>query len=138
MNYFINYGWLRFMAVICSLLLLSACATTKEAEISIEERATQRWEALLGGDLAGAYEYLPPGARSSITSMQYQRTILTQRVAWTAARYVGSECEESTCVVNVSLDYSVYGALPGVKSFKGTKDVKESWVLVEGIWYLVP
>ena len=138
MIYFVESGRLRFMGTVCGLFLLSACATIESAEKSIEVRATQRWDTLLSGDLAGAYEYLSPGIRSSVSSLQYQRSILSQQVQWTGARYIGSECEDSTCTVRISLDYAISRALPGVKSFKGTRTVKESWLLVDGTWYLVP
>jgi len=58
------------MGLSCSLLLLSACATTEITESTLEARATERWDTLLGGDLAGAYEYLSPGYRSSVSSLQ--------------------------------------------------------------------
>ena len=124
---------------LCSgLLALSACDRGDTPKDTIEERATARWEALLGGDLAGAYEFLSPGTRSSVSSIQYQRSILTQKVQWTGARYIKSECVESSCKVKISLDFALYGVLPGVRSYKGTKEIEESWVLVDGIWYLVP
>ena len=44
----------------CSLLLLSACASTIRTEDTIESRATARWDTLLSDDLAGAYEFLSP------------------------------------------------------------------------------
>lgn len=127
------------LALLVSLFLLSACATTVETKvIGVEERATARWEALLSDDLAGAYEFLSPGYRSSVTSVQYQRSILLQRVRWTDAEIRGSECTETTCMVSVLLSYRVTAALPGVKTFKGKKDGKESWVKVDDMWYLVP
>ena len=124
--------------LLSSLLLLSACATTMQIEDSIEKRATARWDALLGDDLAGAYEYLSPGFRSSVTSTQYQRSLLLKQVKWTGARYIESDCTETTCKVSISLDYAVYGVLPGVNSFEGTQTIQESWVLIDGLWYLVP
>jgi hypothetical protein len=128
-----------YLALLCSLLLLSACATTAETKAaSVEERATARWKALLSDDLAGAYEFLSPGYRSSVTSVQYQRNILLQRVQWTDAEIRGSECTDNTCTVSSLLSYRVVGALPGVRSFRGKKDVKESWVRVDDMWYLVP
>ncbi len=122
----------------CSLLLLCACATTARTENSIEKRATARWNAVLSGDLAGAYEFLSPGFRSSVSSTQYQRSILLKQVKWTGARYMESECTETICKVKISVDYTVYGALPGVNSFDSTQTIHESWVLVDGNWYLVP
>ena len=138
MSYFSENRHGLLMTLVCCLFFLASCATTVSTEKPIEERVAGRWDALLSGDLATAYSYLSPGTRSSVSSLQYQQSFLTQRVAWTGARYVGSECQESTCKVNVSIDYAVYGALPGVKSFKGTKSVEESWLLIDGTWYMVP
>jgi len=119
-------------------LLLAACATTTPRESSIEARATARWDALLSGNIATAYEYLSPGYRSSVSSLQYERSILNRQVQWTGAKYTGSECAEKTCEVQISLGYRVAGALPGVKVFEGTKDIEESWVMINGLWYNVP
>jgi hypothetical protein len=120
------------------LLIVSACATTTSSQEMIEERAMARWEVLLSGDLPAAYEYLSPGFRSSVSSLQYQRSVLRRRVRWTNARYIESNCDETACKVQISLNYTLYGALPGVKSFEGTQTIEESWVLVNGTWYLVP
>ena len=138
MKFFLKSRNVVLLGLGCFLLLLSACATTAPTGDSIEKRAMDRWEALLSDDLAGAYEYLSPGFRSSVTSTQYQRSLLLKRVKWTDARYVESDCTETTCKVKISLDYAVYGVLPGVKSYKGTQTIQESWVLNEGQWYLVP
>lgn len=133
-----RHASLGVLGLCCSLLLLSACATTLSTENTIENRAAARWDALLSGDLAGAYEYLSPGYRSSVTSLQYQRQVLLSRVKWTAARYIASDCTETTCKVTISLDYTIYGALPGVTSFSSTQEIKESWVKADGNWYFVP
>jgi hypothetical protein len=122
----------------CILLCLSACATTSKSESSLEMRAMERWDALLSGNLDGAYQYLSPGYRSSVSSMQYQRSVLANRVKWTDASYIESDCTENTCNVRISLEYVIYGALPGVKSFDGTQAVDESWILTQGKWYFVP
>jgi len=125
-------------ASFCLLLLLSACASTGGSKGSIEQRATERWDFLFSDNLTAAYDYLSPGYRSSVSLKQYQRTILLQRIKWTSAKYIESECAETSCKVKISIDYTVYGALPGVKSFDGTQEIEESWVKVDGKWYLVP
>jgi hypothetical protein len=119
-------------------VLLSACATTAVPESNIEDRVMARWDALLSDDLAGAYEYLSPGYRSSVTANQYQRSLLLKKVQWTKAEFRTSECEESVCEVHVLVGFAIYGAMRGVKSFKGVDDVEESWALIGGQWYLVP
>jgi len=123
---------------ICTLLLLQACAGMATTEETIEKRATERWESLFNDDLEGAYEFLSPGYRSSVSSKQYQRTLLLQKVQWKDARFIESDCAETSCKVKISLDYTVYGAVPGVSSFDGTQQIEESWVKVNGDWYFVP
>jgi hypothetical protein len=127
-----------FTVLVFSLVLLSACATTAVPEIKFEDRVMGRWNAILTGDLAGAYEYLSPGYRSSVSSLDYQRSILQKRVQWKNAEYIESNCTETTCKAKIYLDYVLYGALPGVKSFEGRQAIQESWVLTDGNWYLVP
>lgn len=119
-------------------LLLSACATTIAPEKTLEERVKARWDTVLGGDYAGAYEYLSPGYRSSVSSVQYQRSLLLSKVKWNEAQYIESDCTETTCKVKISLKYTVYGGVPGIKSFNGRQMIDESWVLVDSNWYLVP
>ena len=130
--------YMNLMGLMFSLVLLSACATPVSKENQIEKRVTERWDTIFSGDLASTYGFLSPGYRSSVSSTQYQRAILTQKVKWTSAKYVDSACEETACVVRVSVGFTVYGALPGVKSFEGTQILDESWVLVDGQWYFVP
>ena len=122
----------------CSLLLLSACATVVPVEKTIEERAMTRWNTVLSGDFTGAYEFLSPGYRSSVSSTQYQRQLLLSKVKWTGASYLGSECTESACKVKISLDFTLYGGIPGIKSFDGKDIIEESWVQSDKQWYLVP
>ena len=137
MNKFMANGLIK-PASLCLLLLLSACASTGGSKGSIEQRATERWDFLFSDNLTAAYDYLSPRYRSSVSLKQYQRTILLQRIKWTSAKYIESECAETSCKVKISIDYTVYGALPGVKSFDGTQEIEESWVKVDGKWYFVP
>ena len=130
--------YLLLAVLVCSMLLLSACAGIGKKEESIEKRATERWETILSGDYLAAYDYLSPGFRSSVSSNQYQRSLLLQKIKWTGASYGESDCAETTCKVKISIDFTVYGALPGVRSFDGTQQIEESWVKVDGNWYYVP
>jgi hypothetical protein len=142
MKYILVNKYMKTLMVACSLLLLSACATTTQEaareDNSIETRAQARWNAILQDDLTAAYEYLSPGYRSSVSLVQYIRLILNKQVSWTGARYVGSECDETLCEVTIALDYSLVGVLPGVKSFDSTKNIGEAWLFVDGEWYYVP
>ena len=135
---FLKRSFTILTVLCCSLLLLSACATSMKSGDNIEKRAIGRWDALLSADVEAAYEYLSPGYRSSVSLTQYHRSLLLSKVNWTGAKYIESDCEEMVCNVKISLDFTIYGALPGVKSFESKQTIKESWVLVNGSWYLVP
>jgi hypothetical protein len=126
------------VTMLCMGLLLSACVSTGQSKNSIEQRAMDRWSELFNGDMIEAYEYLSPGYRSSVSLQQYMSSLLLLRVKWTGARYIESECAETSCKVKISLDFTVHGAVPGVKSFDGTQEIDESWVKVDGNWYFVP
>jgi len=138
MRHLLTKRSLTALAAICAALLLSACAATGKKTETIEERVNGRWAALLGNDIEGAYKYLTPGYRTSVSLQQYQRTLENRRVKWTSAKYVKSNCDESTCAVQVNVGFTVSGALPGVKSMSSSQYTDETWVLVDGKWYMVP
>lgn len=117
---------------------LSACMTTAPTSAVIEQRATARWEAVLSDDIDVAYEFLSPGYRSSVSLKQYHRSLLLKQINWTAAKYVESDCGETACNVKILLDFTIYGAVPGAPTFDSKQTIEESWVLVNGSWYLVP
>jgi len=128
----------RPLAVLCAMLLLTACAATAKKTETIDERVNGRWAALFANDIETAYGYLTPGYRSSVTLQQYRRALENQAVKWTSAKYIDSKCEESTCEVKVQVGFTVYGALPGVKTFSTEQYADETWILVDGQWYMVP
>jgi len=133
-----NTRGVMLLALCAASLLFSACATTTSTSEAIEQRATARWDALLGDDVEAAYAYLSPGYRSSVSYKQYYRSLLLIKVKWTGAEYIESICEETTCNVKILLEFTIYGAVPGVKSLDSKQMIEESWVLVDGTWYLVP
>jgi len=120
------------------VLQLCSCATTPVMPESISDRAQARWDTLLSGDLEGAYQYLAPGYRSSVSVDQYTRQIQIQKVMWTDANYTDSECLESSCKVKISLDYSLLAALPGIPRYDGTQKIEENWIKHDETWWLVP
>lgn len=130
---------IRLIAYALLLALLAGCAangTTKKQ--SIEERVDSYWQLVLAGDYVGSYEYTSPGFRSSVTLNQYQRSMLLKKVKWEQADFIESDCTDITCKVAISLKYTVFAAVPGVKSFTSSQKIIESWVLADGAWYLVP
>lgn len=124
-------------AVVVSLL--TACAGLGKApEERVSERAQTRWDLLLSDQLEAAYAYLSPGYRSGLSLRNYQRKLLTQDVRWTGAEVIESNCSSDTCKIRISIDYGVYGALPGVSKMQSRRDIEEDWVLVDREWYFLP
>ncbi|NIP18886.1 MAG: hypothetical protein GWM87_12565, partial [Xanthomonadales bacterium] len=67
------------------VLSLAGCATAPgpgAAPVAedIGSRAQARWDRVLAGDFSGAYEFLSPGFRSSVTPDQYLRSMLGRKV----------------------------------------------------------
>lgn len=129
---------LKAISLSLALALLSACASNPAKNQSVETRVNSLWSALLAGDLNGAYEHMSPGYRSSVSLSQYQKQLLLKKVKWTSADYIESDCTETTCKVKISLGYTVFAAVPGVKSFSSKQAITENWVLVDRVWYMVP
>lgn len=131
-------GRLATLCVSGLMLILSACATAPLSTGELTEaRVMARWKAILNGDYAAAYDYLTPAYRSSVSTLQYQRGLLLNQVKWTEARYNESVCEDTTCKVKISIDYTLYGAVPGVNSFDGKQVMEETWLKADGVWYYV-
>lgn len=122
--------------------VLAGCASTgsgSSSEVeSAAERAQQRWDLLIAGDYAGAYEYLSPGYRSSTSLNNYQRRLLLRRVSWKTAEVLESNCTGDRCEVKIGLNYAVNKPLPGVSSFDGRSEDVETWVRTENQWWLLP
>ena len=128
--------------VLCIMmaLMLAACATapTDSRPQLINERAQQRWDDLISGDIERAYGYISPGYRSSVSLEQYTTRIRSSRVNWTKATYNDSDCLDSSCKVSIKLDYSLIRALPGVPRYDGSQAITENWLLLDGSWWFVP
>jgi len=129
----------RLALALAGAALLSACAGLGKApEDIVRERAQERMDLLLAEDYAAAYDYLSPGYRSGVSETAYQRRMFQRRAQWTAATVGKSECSEDVCKVRISIDYTVYGVVPGMDRFDSTTAAVENWVEVDGTWYHVP
>ncbi len=131
-------------AVVLAVLvfpLLAACtaAPSKPSQADpFPQRAEQRWEALLAGDLETAYSYLSPGYRSTVSLVDWGVAQRVRKVQWTAAEYVSHECEESRCTVIFGIDFFAFAPVPGMARYESTQRVEESWIKSYGQWWYLP
>ena len=130
-------GLRRLWLVVAMLVaILSSCASlggAKDAESIVRERAMQRWEHLLAGELDLAYDYLSPGTRALMSAKQYKGRI--RLGLWRGAKIQSVECVDNACKVNVIVEYSYRRS-----RFRqdGETVVSEDWVYDDGMWWHVP
>jgi len=130
---------LRLLATIISILLLTACASTGDAKKHpVEERAKQRWEALLARDFDTAYSLYSPGYRSANSRVDFEISQRTRKIAVTAANVLGSDCEGDACTVSAAVQYRMGAPVPGVSKWESSSKLEERWVRTDGKWWFVP
>ena len=130
---------------LASLVALGGCASGGGTKSGVSKkggpdvRAQARWDALLKKETELAYDYLSPGARSTIAREQYASDMRNRPVRWKKAQVESKECaSEDSCKVKVLLEYSA--KLPMVAGGDVTSPaiLEETWIAVDGVWYYVP
>lgn len=104
--------------------------SVNDRQKAVEKRAQTRWNALIKGDLAAAYEYLSPGTRSMVSLEVYRSKI--RPGLWKKASVESVSCEADQCEVVMLVEYS-YRDIKAIES-----QVKELWLLDAGNWWYVP
>ncbi len=102
--------------------------STDAAAQQVTARAQLRWNALLKGDMAVAYQFISPGGRSLMSLEQYRPRVNTG--FWRGAKVKEASCAAETCDVTVLVDMTIEGV-------KFTNPIKESWILDAGKWWFV-
>lgn len=132
---------LMSVAVVC-LGGLAGCATSQPAPAVkaaggtdervaavVGERAQKRWDALVAGNVEGAYAYLSPGSRQVTTVGVYGASV--RLGFWKKAVVQRVEClEPDVCQVHVLVDYLVRGT-------PVTTPLLESWARADQEWWYV-
>jgi hypothetical protein len=135
----------RIAAFAVAISLLAACATGggprpgQTPEQYLETRAEARWAHVLGGQWAEAYAFLTPGYREVHDLQGYRDAMQNRRLQWTAAEVQGVDCDsDERCSVQVRVNYSVIGGIPGVREMSSVHNVSETWLRLGGEWYMLP
>jgi hypothetical protein len=118
------------------MLSLSNCGTvahnTAAEKITPEQasltRAQARWDALLKGDIGGAYEFISPAGRLTLPLSEYRLRINPQY--WRSAKAKSATCEAEICEVKLDFDYELNG-------LKLSQVITEKWILDGGKWWFV-
>ena len=116
-------------------LVLGACAVIERAEVEdakakVGDRAVQRWDLLMKGQVDQAYQYLSPASRSAISAEAHRKRASGGRW-WRSLKLEKVDCRPDVCQVTMLLEYDL-------REFKGLKrTVEETWVKDGDNWYLV-
>jgi hypothetical protein len=95
----------------------------------VAARAKARWDALIKLDVAGAYSFLSPASRATMSLDQYKAK---HKVGMYRAVNVDDvNCDRDACTVRVTLTYDY-------RRFKGiTTPLVEKWIIAEGqAWFV--
>lgn len=153
--------WARGLAVCVVLALLAGCqsggtrpegasasgdaggtstaAAPANSEDALLARANERWQLLIAGKFAEAYDYLSPGYREVVDREEYVQTMARRQVFWNQAIAGDRECAEQVCRVRVDVQYKVNMPVMGVGEVESTTTVIENWIAgSSGRWYFVP
>lgn len=121
-------------AALCSVALLSACASLKPQapEDIVRQRAGERWQALLANDFEKAYKFNTAAYRALVT-LQAFRSEFGPAVKWVGTEVTKVECPElAKCAVQIKLDYKP--VLGGRVDGHYSTFLDESWLLDANQW----
>lgn len=128
-------------AAVVAMALLGGCAgmgglsTDTPANVkqeAVSARAKARWDKLIAGDLAGAYTYLSPASRATMSLDVYKAK---HKVGmYRSVKIDNVECKADTCTVTLHLTYD-YRRNRRTNSI--TTPLTESWIISEGQAWIV-
>lgn len=128
----------KLIAVLLAAATLSGCAIfdNRPPEEIVSERAQARLDLLLGKDFERSYPYMTPGYRAIHTVDQYTVDFAGSGM-WTDTSIATVGCTRigeapvTACKVIALVSYK-----PPRMGYIQTTEVTESWVLLDGRWYL--
>ena len=127
--------------VVAAVWLIGGCSTAppgnriadtyagKSIEDQVKDRATKRWEALIRGDLDGAYVFFSRATRDTYPLELYRVKMKTGM--WREAKVDAVKCAESVCEVTVMVNLE-HNRLKTIIT-----PVTERWIVQDGVaWYV--
>ena len=98
-------------------------------QAAVAKRVNARWDALLKGDLDGAYALLSPASREATTLEQFKKN--TRKAGFRAAKIDKIDCSAELCNVKLVVTYD-HRLMKGVQT-----PVEETWIFDKGQAWMV-
>ena len=110
-------------------VVLGCAAVATRPEVEVRNRAQERWNQLVKGEVISAYQFLSPASRAVLKAEDYVSSI--RRNFWKSAEVKQVQCATpDSCVVDVLIEYE-YG---GNRMKAG---LQESWIKERSEWWYV-
>ena len=121
-------GWLT-LGVGLAGCAINANSSAEAKQKVVAERAEARWQALIKGDVEGAYQYLSAGSKAATSLAVYKAKI--KPGLWRKAKVDKVECEAELCKVQLTITYD-YRNMKGIETL-----LPETWIIENGdAWYV--
>ncbi len=126
-------GRISLVTLAFSALAVSGCATFVPVtpEKQVEQRATERWNALRAAQWGKAYLLVLPSFRATMAEERYRERFVGVP-KWKSAEVRSVKCETEKCTAIVRVE-ALYGARAGMETL--STDVPEIWLKEDGQWY---
>jgi hypothetical protein len=123
-------------AVFLALLALVGCAPSHKQAVTTKlppekiamQRAQERWDALLVGNMEKAYGFISPAGRLLMSPEEYRRRVNSE--FWRGVKVKSAECEAELCSVKLDLDYRL-------ANMNLSQVISEKWILENDSWWYV-
>ncbi len=124
-------GWLVLgvMALLAGCASIGVGSSPEQKQKVVAERAQARWDVLIKGDVAAAYQFLSSGSRAGTSLDLYKARI--KPGMWRAAKVDWVDCKAEICKVMMLITYDA-------KKMKGIETpLDETWIIENGsAWYV--
>jgi hypothetical protein len=108
---------------------LSADSSPEAKQKVVAEKATQRWQLLMKGDVDGAYQFLSAGSKAATPLPLYKAKV--KPGLWRDAKVEKVSCEAELCKVDMLITYD-YRNMKGIET-----PFPETWIIENGsAWYV--
>jgi hypothetical protein len=125
-----------YFSVATLALALAGCASVapdRPPEVVVRERATERAEAFVKGDLDRSYSLTAPSYRKLRDVNAYKRSF-GPSAQWVKAEIKNVTCETVRCKVAIAV--GVKPLIPGRFGDTITVQFEETWLFEDGNWWL--
>jgi hypothetical protein len=122
-------GWLVLGVALAGCAGVRVDSAPEDKQKFVAQRAEARWQLLIKGDVAGAYEFLSAGSKATMPLNAYKAKI--RPGMWRQASVERVDCEAEVCKVVLQITYDR-------KQMKGIQTpLTESWIIEKGsAWYV--